>query len=83
MVKVFPATSLGPDYIKDVKAPFGQIKLLPTGGVSLNNIGQFLWAGADGLGVGSQLFDKKMIKNKDWEALRRHFEAYVNALRDK
>ncbi|WP_207508769.1 bifunctional 4-hydroxy-2-oxoglutarate aldolase/2-dehydro-3-deoxy-phosphogluconate aldolase [Telluribacter humicola] len=83
MVKVFPATSLGPDFIKDVKAPFSQIKLMPTGGVSLDNIGQFLWAGADGLGVGSQLFDKKMIKNKDWDALRRHFDSYVKALRDR
>lgn len=77
MVKVYPATALGPEYIKDVKAPLNQVKLMPTGGVNLNNLAQFLKAGADGFGIGSQLFDKKMIQEENWPALKTHFEAYV------
>lgn len=77
MVKVYPATALGPDYIRDVKAPLNKIKLMPTGGISLSNIEAFMKAGADGLGVGGQLFDKQLIKNKDWDGLLEHFKDYV------
>lgn len=78
MVKVYPATALGPDYIKDVKAPLNKIKLMPTGGISLANMQSFLRAGADGLGIGGQLFDKDLIKSADWEGLKDHFKKYVN-----
>ncbi len=77
MVKVYPATALGPEYIKDVKAPLDQVKLMPTGGVNLDNLASFLKAGADGFGIGSQLFDKKMIREENWLALKTHFEAFV------
>jgi 2-dehydro-3-deoxyphosphogluconate aldolase/(4S)-4-hydroxy-2-oxoglutarate aldolase len=81
MVKIYPATSLGPEYIKDLKAPLNHLKVLPTGGVSLENMDQFLKAGADGLGIGSQLFDKKMIQNKDWAGLKTYFEKFVEKLK--
>ncbi|MCF2443786.1 bifunctional 4-hydroxy-2-oxoglutarate aldolase/2-dehydro-3-deoxy-phosphogluconate aldolase [Dyadobacter sp. CY345] len=81
MVKIYPATSLGPDYIKDLKAPLNQLKVLPTGGINLENMDQFLKAGADGLGIGSQLFDKKMIQEKDWAALKAYFEKFVEKLK--
>lgn len=81
MVKIYPATSLGPEYIKDLKAPLNHLKVLPTGGVSLENMDQFLKAGADGLGIGSQLFDKKMIQNKDWTGLKAYFEKFVEKLK--
>ena len=77
MVKVFPATSLGAGYIKDVKAPLNQIRLMPTGGITKENIGEFMKAGADGLGVGSQLFDKELIKENDWKGLEEHFGGFV------
>lgn len=80
MVKVYPATSLGPDYIKDVKAPLNQIKLLPTGGISIDNIHAFMKAGADGLGIGSQLFDKTLIKNGDWNGLKVHFKKHFDLI---
>lgn len=78
MVKVYPATSLGPEYIKDVKAPLNQIKLMPTGGINLENIQDFINAGADALGIGSQLFDKTLIKNEDWHGLELHFKKYID-----
>lgn len=74
MVKVYPAGVLGPDYIRDVKAPLADVKLLPTGGIGAENLSAFLKAGADGVGMGGQLFDKSMIKNRDWDGLKRHFD---------
>jgi 2-dehydro-3-deoxyphosphogluconate aldolase/(4S)-4-hydroxy-2-oxoglutarate aldolase len=80
MVKVYPATSLGPEYIKDVKAPLNNIKLMPTGGINIDNIQTFMKAGADGLGIGSQLFDKTLINDENWEGLELHFKQYVSKL---
>lgn len=80
MVKIYPATSLGPDYIKDLKAPMNQLKLLPTGGVSLENMNAFLKAGANGLGIGGQLFDKKLIQDKNWDGLKAHFLQFAQKL---
>lgn len=80
MVKIYPATSLGPEYIKDLKAPMNQLKLLPTGGVGLENMAAFLTAGANGLGVGGQLFDKKLIQDQDWDGLKAHFLQFKSKL---
>jgi 2-dehydro-3-deoxyphosphogluconate aldolase/(4S)-4-hydroxy-2-oxoglutarate aldolase len=80
MVKVYPAASLGSNYIRDVKAPLNQIKLMPTGGINLDNIQAFMDAGADALGIGSQLFDKKLIKNEDWNGLELHFKKHINMI---
>ncbi|MCW3081737.1 bifunctional 4-hydroxy-2-oxoglutarate aldolase/2-dehydro-3-deoxy-phosphogluconate aldolase [Segetibacter sp.] len=78
MVKIFPARTLGSDYIKDVKAPLNEVKLLPTGGIDLDNIESFKKAGADGFGVGSPLLYKNLIKNKDWVGLQEHFKKFVD-----
>lgn len=61
VVKVFPATALGPQFIKDVRAPLPQVRLMPTGGVSLDNAGDWIRAGAIAVGVGSALLDTKAI----------------------
>lgn len=81
MVKVFPTTLMGAGYIKDLKAPLNQIKLIPTGGVDLENIVSFKKAGADGYGIGSHLFNKELIKEKDWQGLKLYFEQFVNKLK--
>jgi 2-dehydro-3-deoxyphosphogluconate aldolase/(4S)-4-hydroxy-2-oxoglutarate aldolase len=81
MIKVFPAKTLGPDYIKDVKAPLDQVKLLPTGGIGLDNIESFKKAGADGFGVGGPLFKKDLIKEKDWSRLKQHFTSFVERVK--
>lgn len=77
MVKVFPAKTLGPDYIKDVMAPLNEVKLLPTGGIDLNNLESFKRAGAVGYGIGSPLLKKSFIKEKDWVGLKEHFKKFV------
>ena len=69
VVKVFPATALGPQYIKDVRAPPPQVKLMPTGGVSLDNAGDWIRAGAVAVGVGSALLDAKAIDEGRFDVL--------------
>ncbi|MEF7441227.1 bifunctional 4-hydroxy-2-oxoglutarate aldolase/2-dehydro-3-deoxy-phosphogluconate aldolase [Paenibacillus lautus] len=59
IIKVFPAT-LGPSFIKDIRGPLPQIPLLPTGGIDLNNIQEFMKAGAVGCGIGSALVDTQL-----------------------
>ena len=76
-VKVFPATQLGVTYIKDVSAPLNDIKLLPTGGVSKTNIKSFFEAGAYGVGMGSSLFDKQLISDQNYTALKEHFKSIL------
>lgn len=80
MVKVYPATSLGPDYIKDLKAPMNQLKVIPTGGISLDNMAAYFKAGANGVGIGSHLFDKTFIQQKNWSGLKSHFQEYVHRM---
>ena len=69
VVKVFPATALGPQYIKDVRAPLPQLRLMPTGGVSLDNAGDWIRAGAVAVGVGSALVDTKAIDEGRFDVL--------------
>ncbi|MGY3211612.1 bifunctional 4-hydroxy-2-oxoglutarate aldolase/2-dehydro-3-deoxy-phosphogluconate aldolase [Mucilaginibacter sp. HD30] len=77
MVKVFPATQMGPNYIKEVKAPLNKIRLVPTGGITLENIETFKNAGADGYGLGSSLFDKNLIEQQNWEGLKTHLQKFA------
>jgi 2-dehydro-3-deoxyphosphogluconate aldolase/(4S)-4-hydroxy-2-oxoglutarate aldolase len=69
IVKVFPATALGPGYIRDVLAPLPQVKLMPTGGVTVDNAGDWIRAGAVAVGLGSALLDPKAIAANDFDAI--------------
>ena len=81
-VKIFPATQLGTQYVKDVLAPLNSIKLLPTGGVSKENIKAFFEAGAVGVGMGSSLLNKKCIQENDFIGLKNHFISIKNEIKD-
>ncbi len=62
-VKVFPAGAVGgPAYIRSLKGPMPEIKLVPTGGVSLANAAAFIEAGAEAVGVGGELVDLKALR---------------------
>lgn len=81
IIKVFPA-SIGPGYIKDIRGPLSHIPLLPTGGVTLENIAEFQKVGAVGFGIGSALVDTKHEVNEKYlEDLTRKAEAFVSAIR--
>ena len=70
VVKVFPCGALGgASYIKALKAPFPQIPLMPTGGVSMKTAADFIKAGSMALGVGSDLVDVNAIREEDWNTL--------------
>lgn len=69
IIKVFPATSLGPKYFKDLRGPFPDIRLMPTGGVTIDNVGEWINAGACAVGIGSDLLDKKAIDEERYEIL--------------
>jgi 2-dehydro-3-deoxyphosphogluconate aldolase/(4S)-4-hydroxy-2-oxoglutarate aldolase len=81
IVKVFPATALGPGYIKDVRAPLPHVKLMPTGGVTLDNAGEWITAGAVAVGVGSALTDARAIEAGHFGVLRANAERIVANVR--
>jgi 2-dehydro-3-deoxyphosphogluconate aldolase / (4S)-4-hydroxy-2-oxoglutarate aldolase len=81
VVKVFPATALGPSYLKDVRAPLPQVKLMPTGGVTLDNAGEWIRAGAVAVGVGTALLDAKAVAAGDYRTLRANAERIVASVR--
>ena len=83
MVKVFPADMFGPAYLRAVKAPLSDARLMPTGGVRLDNVEEWRAAGADAYGVGSPLFAKDKVLSQDWdwvESQCRQFRARLGAL---
>ena len=81
VVKVFPATSLGPKYFRDLKGPLPQVRLMPTGGVSTENAGEFIRSGACCVAIGTALLDKKAIAAGDWDTLTDKARALVESLR--
>jgi 2-dehydro-3-deoxyphosphogluconate aldolase/(4S)-4-hydroxy-2-oxoglutarate aldolase len=80
VVKVFPSTSLGPQYLKDLLAPMPQLRLTPTGGVDLKNAGDWIKAGAACLGVGSSLVTKDALAENDWPSITANARAFVQAV---
>ncbi|MGM0523415.1 MAG: bifunctional 2-keto-4-hydroxyglutarate aldolase/2-keto-3-deoxy-6-phosphogluconate aldolase [Bacillota bacterium] len=82
VIKLFPGSALGPDYIKAVKGPLPHIKIMPTGGVDLDNVSEWLEKGAIAVGVGSNLTSLKKLKSL--EAITDEAARYVekvNAVR--
>ena len=70
IVKVFPATALGPSFFTDVRGPLPQLKLMPTGGVTFDNAGDWIRAGAVAVGVGTALLDRAAIAAGNYDVLR-------------
>ena len=79
-VKVFPASCLGPGYIKAIRAPLSHMPLMAVGGVNEKNAADFMKGGCVGLGVGGNLVNKEWIRNGEWEkitALAKEFKKAV------
>lgn len=81
IVKVFPATSVGPGYFRDLRGPLPQVKLMPTGGVSLENAGEWIAAGAVAIGAGTALVDRKAVAEGDYAAITERARRFVEAVR--
>jgi len=81
IVKVFPAGALGPGYLRDIKGPFPQIRLTPTGGVNLENTPDFIRAGAVAVSVGTSLVDKKAVSERRYDIITENARKFVEAVR--
>ena len=79
-VKLFPISNLGSDYVKAVKAPLSHIKLLAVGGIHDGNMAEYIKAGVSGFGIGSNITDKKLIENGEFEKITDLAKRYVLAL---
>jgi 2-dehydro-3-deoxyphosphogluconate aldolase / (4S)-4-hydroxy-2-oxoglutarate aldolase len=82
LVKVFPASSVGPGYIKSVLAPLPQAPLVPVGGVHADNAGDYIRAGAVAVGVGGALVNTQVLARGDWCELTESARRYVDAIAD-
>jgi len=81
VVKVFPATALGPAYFKDLHGPMPQVRLMPTGGVSLENAPDWIRAGAVAIGVGGALVDAKLVAAGNYAAITDRARRFVERVK--
>ena len=81
LVKVFPASVLGPRYLQEIHGPLSQIPLVPTGGITADNAGDFIRAGAVAVCVGSWLIDKRALAESRYEVLAQRARQLVDAVR--
>lgn len=79
-IKIFPADSLGPGYIRALKAPLPQLQIIPTGGVDVKTTGDFIRAGCSAVAAGSSLVSKSVLHSADWKTLTTTARAFVEAV---
>ena len=79
-VKIFPADTLGPGYIKSLLAPLPHLKIVPTGGVNLDTMEAFLAAGSAALGTGSALLKKEIVAGENWGELERLAKCFADKM---
>ena len=80
-IKVFPMDSMGSKYLKDILAPLSYCKLLAVGGITRDNIKEYLNAGASGFGIGSGIVHKPAIESGDFEEITRRAKLYTGELK--
>lgn len=80
LVKLFPATPLGPAFLRDLRGPFPALRVLPTGGVSAANAGDWIRAGAVAVGVGSALVDAASVEARRFGEITRRAKELVAAV---
>ena len=81
LVKLFPVVNLGCDYVKAIKAPLSHINLLAVGGITLDNIKEYLSVGICGVGIGTNIINKNMVKNNDFESITKLAIKYTEAVK--
>jgi len=82
LVKLFPISQVGPEYMKALMAPFPYIRFVPTGGIDAKNAGEYIRAGAFCLGVGGNLVSKKTIAEGRFDQLTKAADDILRAVRD-
>ena len=81
-VKLFPADTLGPAYVKALRAPLPHLRIVPTGGVELSNVADWLRAGCAAVGTGSSLIKKEFLEHARWDELATLSAQFVAAARE-
>lgn len=81
IVKVFPATVGGPRYLRDIRGPLPQIRLMPTGGVNLENTPDFIRAGAVAVAAGTSLVDKKAVSERKYDIITENAKKFIEAVK--
>ncbi|OIB55827.1 bifunctional 4-hydroxy-2-oxoglutarate aldolase/2-dehydro-3-deoxy-phosphogluconate aldolase [Natrialba sp. SSL1] len=82
LLKMFPASTVGPSHIGALSGPLGDVDIIPTGGVSPDNVADFFDAGAVAVGAGGAILDDEAIERGDMEQVRETAEAFVAAVED-
>lgn len=82
VVKIFPAGSLGPRYIKELRGPLPQVEMMPVGGVTVDNAAEFIKAGATALGIGGELVDRAAVETGHFELLTEKARRFIEAVQD-
>lgn len=80
MLKMFPASTVGPGHIGALQGPLGNVPIMPTGGVSADNVAEYFEAGAVAVGAGSALVNYEAIENDDMDGVRERAAEFVNAV---
>src|SRR5690606_38214013 len=80
IIKLFPGSAFGPSYVKAVKGPLPDIEIMPTGGVSLDNVKDWISNGVVAVGVGGEL--TQPAKKGDFDGVRKNAEAFVMAVKE-
>jgi Entner-Doudoroff aldolase len=78
-VKLFPAVSLGPEYVRALRGPLPNLKLIPTGGINTSNLATYLSAGAWAVGVGSELISKRDMEHPDTLVIAHRTQEFIAA----
>lgn len=81
IIKLFPAGTLGPRYVKDILGPLNHALIMPVGGINLTNLPEFVAAGAFAFGVGSELVDKTAIAAGNFAAITEKARLFVNTFK--
>ncbi len=80
MVKIFPASAIGVDYIKALRGPIDDVDFVAVGGVRPNNIRDFFEAGCAAIAAGDSVVRKELVERGDWPAITEIARKYVNVL---
>ncbi len=81
IVKIFPSDTVGPKYLNALGGPFPHIRLMPTGGVDVNNAGEFIRAGACAVGAGGALVKSSAVESGDYAAITDLARKFVREVR--
>lgn len=81
IIKLFPAGTLGPRYVKDILGPLNHALIMPVGGITLTNLPEFMKAGAFAFGVGSELVDKTAIAAGNFTAITEKARLFIDAFK--